>query len=67
MKSRVYFISVKNSDTLQLINQKLKRLLDEKTIKDVKDIAAIGHRVVHGGETFYKPSLINAEVINFEE
>jgi len=32
MKSRVYFIAVGSSDSLQLINQKLKRLIDESGI-----------------------------------
>ena len=34
MKSRVYFISLKNSDNLQIINQKLKSLLDESKLLD---------------------------------
>jgi len=29
------------------------------------EIAAVGHRVVHGGTRFYEPALINAEVINY--
>ncbi len=32
-------------------------------LKDVKDIAAVGHRVVHGGERFKTPVLIDASVI----
>lgn len=32
-------------------------------IKDLFDIAAIGHRVVHGGETFSKSVIINREVL----
>ena len=32
-------------------------------INDRSDISAVGHRVVHGGETFKAPTVINEEVI----
>ena len=32
-------------------------------IKERKDIDAIGHRVVHGGEAFHKPTIIDNEVL----
>lgn len=32
-------------------------------IKNSSEISAIGHRVVHGGETFTKPSIIDEDVI----
>ncbi|MCP4341923.1 MAG: acetate kinase [Desulfobulbaceae bacterium] len=32
-------------------------------IADRSDIDAIGHRVVHGGESFHKPTLITADVL----
>jgi acetate kinase len=32
-------------------------------IKDKSDISAVGHRVVHGGETFKYPTIINDSVI----
>ena len=40
-------------------------LTDEKVgvIQDVKEINAVGHRVVHGGEKITKSTLINEEVI----
>jgi len=41
----------------------ISRLLEEKFIKSAQDIGAIGHRVVHGGEAFYAPHIIDAEVI----
>lgn len=41
----------------------IARLLEEKIINSVKDIAAIGHRVVHGGEMFFRPHAITPEVI----
>ncbi|MCJ7774464.1 MAG: acetate kinase, partial [Desulfobacterales bacterium] len=42
-------------------------LLVDKTsgvIRDVKEISAIGHRVVHGGEKFKTPTLIDDNVIS---
>lgn len=33
-------------------------------IKDRSEITAVGHRVVHGGETFKAPTIIDDEVIN---
>jgi len=33
------------------------------SIKDKKEISAIGHRVVHGGEAFHSPTIIDEEVI----
>ena len=37
-------------------------------IKDLKEIDAVGHRMVHGGETFNKSVLLNEEVLKvFEE
>jgi acetate kinase len=32
-------------------------------IKDLSEISAVGHRVVHGGDTFTEPTLINSDVI----
>ena len=37
-------------------------------IKDLKEIDAVGHRMVHGGEKFYKSVLLTEEVLDvFEE
>jgi acetate kinase len=35
----------------------------DRIIKDDAELIGIGHRVVHGGETFKEPVLINADVI----
>ena len=35
----------------------------DRIIKDDAEILGLGHRVVHGGETFREPALIDAEVI----
>ena len=32
-------------------------------IKDISEIKAVGHRVVHGGEYFKEPAIINDDVI----
>lgn len=52
-------------DQEQAIQQILEGLLSKATgsIKDVSEIFAIGHRVVHGGEYFSAPTLINDEVL----
>ena len=38
-------------------------LKESNVISSVKDLDAIGHRVVHGGSAFSEPTLINKEVI----
>jgi acetate kinase len=47
----------------QGIKELFSRLVKEKIISDVREISAIGHRVVHGGEAFRRPHLVDAEVI----
>jgi len=49
------FTDVKN------LNQAIKNTLRE--ISDLRDIKAVGHRVVHGGDKFIKPILINDEIL----
>ncbi|NOX14460.1 MAG: acetate kinase, partial [Epsilonproteobacteria bacterium] len=39
-------------------------LIESKIIKDLCELDGIGHRVVHGGEKFSKPTIINDKVIN---
>ena len=50
-------------DHRQGINILFSRLLEEEAIKDLKEINAIGHRVVHGEEIFQKPTIITKEVL----
>ncbi len=38
-------------------------LIESFTIKSLDELGAIGHRVVHGGEKFSKPVIVNNEVI----
>ena len=49
----------------EAINLMIQLLLHEKygVIKNIHEIGAVGHRVVHGGEKFAQPTLINNEVI----
>lgn len=52
-------------DHEQAIQQILDGLLRKATgsIKDIAEIFAVGHRVVHGGEYFSKPTLITDDVL----
>lgn len=47
------------------INEVIKLLTDKKTgvIKSLKEIEAVGHRVVHGGEKFSSSVLITPEIM----
>ena len=40
-----------------------KHLIKHKIIESLKDIKAVGHRVVHGGEAYKKPTVINPKVL----
>ena len=39
-------------------------LSESGALKDTRELSGIGHRVVHGGEEFRKPTLINQKVID---
>jgi acetate kinase len=41
----------------------VEHLLKEKKIEKLNEISAVGHRVVHGGESFREPIVINERVI----
>ncbi|MCQ8180542.1 acetate kinase [Methylomonas sp. SURF-1] len=43
--------------------QALFALLTETVLPDLSELAAVGHRVVHGGEFFREPALIERQVI----
>jgi acetate kinase len=49
-------------------NEGLKMILDITlklgVVHDLKELSGIGHRVVHGGEAFWKPTLINSKVVD---
>ena len=49
----------------EAISLVLHALTDPETgvIKDMTEIDAVGHRIVHGGESFSKATVLNDEVI----
>lgn len=57
---------VRADDHREAINLVLETLSDPDigVVEDVYQIDAIGHRVVHGGETFTEPVLINEAVLS---
>ncbi|NLZ77285.1 MAG: acetate kinase [Spirochaetales bacterium] len=56
------FSSPTHKEAIELI---IRMLLDKEygVISDLKEIGAVGHRVLHGGEAFKKSALITDEVI----
>lgn len=54
-------VKAKNHD--DAIDLALKSLISSGIIKDLSEIEAVGHRTVHGGETFRMPCLITDEVM----
>lgn len=52
-------------DHTAAIKMVLDALTDEKTgvVKDLAEIGAVGHRIVHGGENFSQATIIDDEVI----
>ena len=52
------------SNHSQGIKKLVSDILEEGVISDIGEISAIGHRVVHGGESFIKPRLIDNKVIS---
>ncbi len=56
------------ADHRQAITIMGEMLRESETLVDTNELAGIGHRVVHGGEAFHEPILINEAVIaNIEE
>ncbi len=60
-----FVIEEQINDHQEAINLLLKVLTDSEKgiIKDIKEIEAVGHRVVHGGEYFTESTLITEEVL----
>lgn len=56
-------MDVKVNDYYEGLNLAIEVLLAEKLVKNLKEIKIIGHRVVHGGEEYKKPTLITEKVI----
>ena len=55
----------KMNNHLEAIKEVLKIVVDEKVgvVKDLSEIGAVGHRVLHGGEIYKESVLINDEVM----
>ncbi|MBU1198477.1 MAG: acetate kinase [Nanoarchaeota archaeon] len=51
-------------DHVDAVMLALKSLKDKKIIRDYSEINAIGHRVVHGGENYSDPVIIDSKVIH---
>lgn len=60
-----YVVEEHMADHKDAIKHVLNALVDEKygVVVDMKEISAVGHRVVHAGEKFNKSVLINDEVM----
>ena len=58
---KVYELKIEDHEqAFGLIRQAMR---ESKVREDITDLAAVGHRVVHGGEAFKQPVLINDSVI----
>ncbi len=55
-----------HTEAMQMV---MDALTDQKTgvLKSTKEIVAVGHRLVHGGEKFTKPALITDEMLSVLE
>lgn len=54
-------VKIKNHE--EAIRFVLKKLLEDKIIKDTREIQKVAHRVVHGGEKYVKPMRLNPKVL----
>lgn len=46
------------------LQHSLKLLIESGIIQDVSDLGGIGHRIVHGGDVFSAPVIIDEDVLN---
>jgi acetate kinase len=64
------FIKTESVDRIKDHHDGLIRIVDllihpsQGAIEDKSEITAVGHRVVHGGETFHSPTIIDENVID---
>jgi acetate kinase len=49
---------------IDALSEVIVELKNENIINDIDDILGVGHRVVHGGDLYQAPALVNKEVIN---
>ena len=59
-------VEVEMADHEQAMDHVFELLTDSDrgAVKSVDEIAAVGHRVVHGGEKFVQPTLVDDEIID---
>lgn len=64
-----YIIEVPMKDHKDAIKHALNALVDKTNgvIKNMDEISAVGHRVVHGGEKYSESVLVNDEVMDYLE
>lgn len=64
-RGKTYRFKLKAADHREGLRAILKNLTDPEhgVIKDPSEVYAIGHRVVHGGDSFFQPTLITKEVM----
>jgi acetate kinase len=55
------------SDHRAAIKLMSEMLIESHTLGDLDELAGIGHRVVHGGEAFHQPVIIDEDVIGVIE
>lgn len=55
-------VSIKNHD--EAVALMIRNILDNNIISDISEIRAVGHRVVHGGETYNEPTVIDNNVLD---
>ena len=48
----------------QALNFCIKKMLESKVIKDLSEIKAVGHRIVHGGEKYKTATKITTKIFN---
>lgn len=46
------------------VDMLLKALIDEGVVKELKEINAVGHRIVHGGEYFNDSAVVDEDVVS---
>jgi len=54
-------VMIKNHD--EAVELMIRSLMDNDIIGDISEIKALGHRVVHGGETYTEPVVIDTTVL----
>lgn len=59
----LYKNQIETSKPEKALNKILKELQKKKFIQNKEEIIKVGHRIVHGGETYFQPTIITPQVI----